>query len=112
MFPKRLIPGFLALLCLVGHLAGYAHTLFVEHTICAEHGEPVHSDGDAQDQHEHCAVLAHRREPVVLGAVAWVVPEPVLAGAFFGVCQAAFVAPSIASYLLAPKNSPPAFARA
>jgi hypothetical protein len=125
--PRRVVAAAVAALCLAAQLAIVAHAGLVEHVRCPLHGDLVHpgsnhehhehrSPGDAPSavpvdehhagEHEHCAVLAHRREAppavapldVASGELGWLGPP-----ALRSVVRAA----PVALFRLAPKNSPP-----
>lgn len=81
-FPPRLFAGALALALLGGQAASVAHFALVGHTACLDHGLAMHGDagaghshgsptatagwtegdGDVDHGHEHCTVVAVRRD--------------------------------------------------
>ena len=126
-----------ALACLLGQTSALMHRVLVQHATCAEHGESVHvaaasgpssragaasqgdqgDQGDSQrsvlsaalvedaDQHEHCAAADSRSSTPRL------VPdrtfEPVPVRTFTLLATDAGLRSDVASYLIAPKTSPP-----
>jgi hypothetical protein len=132
----RYLAACVAVLVVFTQFSSFAHMLLVRHATCPEHGELIHPDEDgaapahhdavaSHDKsqgpsiesgpesanghgHDHCAVLAHRRDSTTLAAASncpLPVPPPALAG-IDGHRQILTPA-SFALYLLAPKNSPP-----
>src|SRR4051794_13758184 len=83
---KKLL-AWLSILCLAGQGTGLAHLAFGTHEICAEHGELIEARAQRSppfrlqggqpetaqlaasglvspaDDHDHCAVAAHQRQP-------------------------------------------------
>lgn len=128
-----LAAGTLALLLVASQLAGLLHLAAGRHAVCPEHGELVHVDehgpGEidlapsetespawsgaqgpaAPDEHDHCTVAVSRAEPVIC-AVPWAVamPAPVVAPATVRPPSTRPRGPGIATWLIAPKQSPPA----
>jgi hypothetical protein len=127
---RRLAPHVvvaLAFVLLVGQASGFTHFALVRHATCPEHGELIHqpegaplrdapSDApslrdatdDSPDGHEHCLFSCIRRERATLAEL-----EPAIrqlaptADATVRERRAPRPA-SVALFLLAPKNSPPA----
>jgi hypothetical protein len=102
-----------AVVCLGGQLASFAHLALVEHVRCSQHGELVHRNagsGDApdSDSHDHCVLAAHRSAvfSVEHGAVQ-VAPASAIVVEAPG-ARSESPAPPIPLVLLAPKQSPPA----
>jgi hypothetical protein len=117
----------LAALVLGGSELGSAgHVALVRHALCAEHGEPVHggppadevvvaaatdsvlpgeSAGATTDEHEHCKILAGTSR-VAPGDGGFALPLPLDGNASLAGGDAT-IAPSVALFRLAPKNSPP-----
>jgi hypothetical protein len=118
-----------ALLALVGQTSALLHRALVQHATCAEHGESVHLaavanpsvslpgmgaehpdlsaavDETVPDHHEHCAA-ADTRSPatrLVPDRCTQLLPAGT---APVAVCDQA-VGTAVASYLIAPKTSPP-----
>jgi hypothetical protein len=127
----------LVLVCasVAGQLASFAHLALVRHSVCAEHGELIHSDDAGQDHaaagaavasgvpgraafsiahgadaahtHEHCLLVTGRREHAVhRAAVTFEDCAGVQQVLAVVVQPAAAVAPAVFAY--APKCSPPA----
>jgi hypothetical protein len=117
------------LFAVLGELAGVAHLALVQHALCLEHGEFVHSDergswsavphkesvtptlrarddAAAEHGHAHCSTAAHRREALRIEAAA---SEGVTPPAAFALawppCQAQSFGQAILRF--APKCSPP-----
>lgn len=120
------LAGLLAVI-LQGSAGG--HMLLVEHTRCAEHGDLVHGDAahhhsssrgeataatleghgehDSDAAHEHCALMADRRDAVVAPGSAQL--TTIASNAFD--CAAPFqerLLSEQARFRIAPKTSPPA----
>jgi hypothetical protein len=119
----------IAALVLGGSELGSAgHAALVRHVLCAEHGEPVHADGVASDvdgvatatvavvpaasaaaspdKHDHCKILGGTsRIAPRERALALLLP---IDGGTRIASGDATIAPSVALFRLAPKNSPPA----
>jgi hypothetical protein len=133
----RYLAACVAALCLVAQFSSFAHMLLVRHATCPDHGELIHAneeggsasiergqlanaseeqvpafearrDAASEHGHDHCAVLANRRDSTTLTAA----QSPVLIGppGLSGIQdhQEDLRPVSFALYLLAPKNSPPA----
>jgi hypothetical protein len=125
--PRRVVAAAVAALCLAAQLAIVAHAALVEHVRCPLHGDFVHPGSHHDDhahhapgdrpsavpvdehhdgEHEHCAVLAHRREAppavapldVASDELGWLGPP-----ALRSVPRAA----AVALFRVAPKHSPP-----
>jgi hypothetical protein len=100
----------------------------VQHATCAEHGESVHVTSparpsplatgaaaeqpgltatvvDERDLHDHCAAADGRASAPRLAPDRAL--EAVPAGTFAFLCTEAGLRPAVASYLIAPKTSPP-----
>lgn len=128
-FP-RLGMTWLAGVVLVAQLASTAHLAVVRHALCLEHGEyvhaeastgeavrvPVHSlapgltDGTAalssEEAHDHCGVLAHRRDPqLAAGPAAQVAVEVRETPSVPGTERAPLTTAEL--FRLVPKQSPP-----
>lgn len=130
----RLLAVALACLFMLGRLAGSVHLAVVQHSLCPDDGELIHSDGDHQrsvanrlaqkggalpllqvgcecpdgHEHEHCVSGVHREEhslrPLSSGEA--VVQPPVAQGSPDQ--QHADRSPkSFRVFRIAPKNSPP-----
>jgi hypothetical protein len=106
------------------------HMLLVEHTRCAEHGELVHggeahhhvgaahdesdfrafqtgSDGASGEAHQHCALIADRRDALV--SIGNAQSAPLAASTVQSlVAEQGLVAAETQRFRIAPKNSPPA----
>ena len=117
-----------ALMGLLGQTSTLVHRTLVQHATCAEHGESVHVSAPARplpalaataaaqpgltgtvadeaDQHEHCAAADSRAAaPRLAPDRAF---EAVPAQTFALLSTEAGLRPSVASYLIAPKTSPP-----
>ena len=121
-----------AWLCLLLQASGVAHGLLVRHSFCLEHGELIHvpeagkgsappaftsrgkafavqATGSAEaDEHEHCAVFAHRRDSLATSPQAHAVAaSPHAERAEATHAGGLLRAPACALLLLAPKTSPP-----
>lgn len=124
-------------ICVLGALLGLilqastgGHMLLVQHSRCAEHGELVHghapnhyradtrgqtegpafqvdSEGGADEGHDHCGLLANRRDAVAAIVEARLRAELVETPARPLLCHAD-LAPQTTLIRIAPKNSPPA----
>jgi len=119
-------------LLLAAQLLTLGHLAIVQHTICAEHGEVIHSGsphearalpapdegaasgpalgGEAppvEHAHDHCLARANARERFALLPALDLMPGSLVATATPPALSAVSVAPAIAVLLLAPKNSPP-----
>jgi hypothetical protein len=116
----------LAALGVVSQLAGFAHLAYVRHVTCAEHGELIEAGAPAavappdaaetrmgavasvaEHGHDHCAVALHRRQQARRTSVDELVsraPEPAAPPHL----EPRSAVLSIAVFLVAPKNSPPA----
>ena len=126
----RWFPTALALVLVAGQGATLAHLAIVRHAYCAEHGELVDvgaessaptpaSPEDATDhvlpgpasgsdghEHEHCAVVGHRREAVLADRVG---PAVTLHAPVEPAPPADVVVVAVGPvFRLAPKQSPPA----
>lgn len=134
---RRVGVAAIAYVCLLAQLCAFGHRALVRHVTCAEHGESVHvaaaSESDAAaasmagdrastgaagssarlaeapelvaDEHDHCSVVLSRaltaQSPIETG------PAPVPGGV--GLDNPRAIAPDAgtATYLVAPKTSPP-----
>jgi hypothetical protein len=121
----------IALLALAAQLSAIGDLVLFRHAVCSEHGELIHLDEevswaappsanthffsiDAKAEprvhhgHDHCSLAAHRREttPASRAKILLARAEPIVAGC----CLEDDVPRSaaVATFLLAPKNSPPA----
>ena len=118
-------------LLLAAQLFALGHLLIVQHAICPEHGETIHSgppsdalalpihEGAAADPalgsgaplaehaHDHCLALAHTRGRFALLPASDLIPGSLLVAATLPSLSAASAAPAVAVLLLAPKTSPP-----
>lgn len=106
------------------------HMLLVEHSKCVEHGELVHNsrahthvskqhahadlvvlhatqNGGSEQGHEHCALSFDRRDALALVEASAVSTPRVDVVRKLGLTDA-FIAPVVARFRIAPKNSPPA----
>ncbi len=114
----------LALVALIAQASGFTHYVLVRHATCPEHGELVHAtegspathadeapglraSASGADGHDHCVFSCLRRERTALGELGRAVPLPLSAEHGAGFEHDAPPPPSIALFLLAPKNSPP-----
>ncbi|HEX7479122.1 MAG TPA: hypothetical protein VF331_15055 [Polyangiales bacterium] len=126
----------LVLVCgsVAGQLASFAHLALVRHSVCAEHGELIHSDEGGEDHvgaartlgsgvsrqavlgvargaeaahaHEHCLVITGRRDRTVHRAALTLVGcAGVQQVLAFATQSVAVVATNVFAY--APKCSPP-----
>jgi hypothetical protein len=122
----RALAVFGAYLCLATHLTGVVHVLVVRHSTCPGHGELVHSGppvatqtpppagravegvlASAEDQDEHCLMLAtRRREMAGLTPASQVLVSPP-DGTRFESPPVPEALPPRALLLFAPKTSPP-----
>lgn len=117
-----------ALVGLLGQTSTLVHRTLVQHATCAEHGESVHVNAPARplsvaasaaveqpglnatvadeaDLHDHCAAADSRAStPRLAPDRAF---EAVPAQTFAFLCTEAGLRPAVASYLIAPKTSPP-----
>jgi hypothetical protein len=106
------------------------HMLLVEHSKCVEHGELVHNSeahthvrnqhahadsvalratqhGGSEQAHEHCGLSFDRRDALALVEASAVSTPRVDIVRKLGLTDA-FIAPVVARFRIAPKNSPPA----
>ena len=119
----------LAVLFLVAQASSFTHRLFVQHKVCAEHGEIVHAEGataalqlaagearelraaptEATDHgHDHCTLTLPRREDVLSPAPAFVWLGLQVSSAIAAVDESVVALNGIELLRLAPKSSPPA----
>ncbi len=124
----RWMAGAVAAVCLLSQVSGLLHMVLVPHVRCADHGELVHAgelshagDGveperaavaqqpaaSVEHGHEHCGVLAHRRDERGVLAAAAAVRAGVRGGSEPAVLLLVLRPSAVATYLVAPKNSPP-----
>jgi hypothetical protein len=117
-----------AVACLLGQTSTLVHRTLVQHVTCAEHGDTVHVSAPARplpllasatvegpgltaavaeeaDLHEHCAAADSRSAAPRLAPDRAL--EAVPAQARTIPCAEADLRPAVASYLIAPKTSPP-----
>jgi hypothetical protein len=126
---RRFACATVAMLALIGQLVSLAHLTMVQHAVCLEHGELVHSDvrgrwnappadsdaaavhatdATSSGDHDHCGARAYRRESTLV-APSSMAPEKCakrLEIADFSATESRFGGQPI--YRLAPKCSPPA----
>ena len=133
----RLYAATIAVICFLGQVTSLAHFWLVQHVVCAEHGELIHSsevahaqpaahelvdEGPADsiqagtedsnpvdDNHDHCLAVSERRKSCIVARTTWNIPPPPLAGAADSIVEGPPRVASLVPYLLlAPKTSPPA----
>jgi hypothetical protein len=121
---RRAYPALLALIVLVGQLAGFAHEAETRHVTCDEHGEEIEAatlvdllhacdqdhligvEGSEGGEHEDCAIVRALHQSTQTSrfiAVPALVPQVTQTA----VCVSAPRPAATALYLIAPKTSPP-----
>lgn len=123
---RRAGPAAVALVCLLGYLAGFLHLALVRHATCPVHDEIIHVGAaeavtsevtgtagvspvvvEPGHSDDHCLVVATtRRQAAPSGAAAPLLGAASCTAAGF-VALHLIVADPIARLLVAPKNSPP-----
>ncbi len=122
--PARFTAVLLCILSLLGHLGSVAHQVFEEHTVCAAHGELIHTDkrqppkhaskraaleaSPGEDAHDHCWAPAHRDDDyVALSATPTVFDHGTPSATGGSAPSRTTWLASIGVLSLAPKQSPP-----
>ena len=125
-----------AVICFLGQVSNVAHFWLVQHVVCAEHGELIHTDkvahaqpagndlvdkestdsvragtessDSAEDDHDHCLAVSERRKSCTVAPTTWKPPSPPLVEEAVSIAASPLRVSLIPDLQLAPKTSPPA----
>jgi hypothetical protein len=122
---SRLV-ALLAACCALAMLGSALHHLLTPHAVCAEHGEAIDATSTRaltpppptsevesaspllQDQHDHCALVHHRRQLWLGALTASVSRLPIASDKVTAIASRPTPEPHQPLLSLAPKSSPPA----